>query len=132
LKLSVIIPTFNEADYIGKLVQSLNEMDDLDKEIIFSDGGSDDGTREKIAEAAEKYGNIVLVDNPGRYVSHAFNNACKVAKGDYIALIGAHSVYPADYFRVCVDTWMPVCVMLRADSCSIRAAVPPVRQSLMP
>ncbi|MFM8486175.1 MAG: glycosyltransferase family 2 protein [Bacteroidota bacterium] len=103
MKLSVIIPTFNEADNIGKLVQSLNEMDDLDKEIIFSDGGSDDGTREKITDAAEKYGNIVLVDNPGRYVSHAFNNACKVAKGDYIALIGAHSVYPADYFRVCVE-----------------------------
>lgn len=103
MKLSVIIPTYNEVDNIGKLVQSLNEMDDLDKEIIFSDGGSDDGTRQKIAEAAEIYGNIVLVDNPGRYVSHAFNHACKVAKGSYIALIGAHAVYPADYFRVCAE-----------------------------
>ncbi len=103
LKLSVIVPAYNEVDNIGKLVQSLNGMDDLDKEIIFSDGGSSDGTREKIAEAAEKYGNIVLVDNPGRYVSHAFNHACKIAKGSYIALIGAHSVYPADYFRVCIE-----------------------------
>jgi len=103
LKLSVIIPVFNEADNIGKLVQSLNEMDDLEKEIIFSDAGSEDGTRQKIAEAAEKYNNIILVDNPGRYVSNAFNNACKVAKGRYIALIGAHSLYPADYFRVCVE-----------------------------
>lgn len=103
MKLSVIIPVYNEAECIGSLIQSLNEMDDLDKEIIFSDGGSEDETRRKIVEAAEKYGNIVLVDNPGRYVSHAFNHACKVAKGEYIALIGAHSVYPADYFRVCVE-----------------------------
>lgn len=103
MKLSVIIPTYNEVDNIGKLVQSLNEMDDLEKEIIFSDGGSNDGTRQKIAEAAEIYGNIVLVDNPGRYVSHAFNHACKVAKGSYVALIGAHAVYPSDYFRVCAE-----------------------------
>lgn len=84
-------------------MQSLNEMDNIEKEIIFSDGGSNDGTRQKIAEAADKYGNILLVDNPGRYVSHAFNQACKVARGDYIALIGAHSLYPADYFRVCIE-----------------------------
>lgn len=103
MKLSIIIPAYNEVDNIVNLVQSLNEMDDLDKEIIFSDAGSNDGTREKIAEAAEKYGHIVLVDNPGRYVSHAFNQAFKVAKGDYIALIGAHSVYPANYFKVCVE-----------------------------
>ncbi len=103
MKLSVIIPVYNEAECIGSLIQSLNEMDDLDKEIIFSDGGSDDGTRQMIADAADKYGNIVLIDNPGRYVSHAFNHACKIAIGSYVALTGAHSVYPANYFRICVE-----------------------------
>ena len=41
--------------------------------------------------------NIQIVENPDRYVSHGFNKSFKYVKGKYIALIGAHTIYPSNY-----------------------------------
>jgi dolichol-phosphate mannosyltransferase len=48
MKLSVIIPVFNEKTTIKKIIGLLNEVD-IDKEIIVVDDGSTDGTRETVA-----------------------------------------------------------------------------------
>ena len=45
--ISVIVPVMNEAERIGKLIESLQGLSG-DKEIIISDGGSTDSTREKL------------------------------------------------------------------------------------
>ena len=47
MKLSVIIPVYNEVRTIGKILDEIKNLDlSLDKEIIIVDDGSDDGTRE--------------------------------------------------------------------------------------
>jgi glycosyltransferase involved in cell wall biosynthesis len=48
MMLSVIVPTFNESSYVDNLIGSLIQNDGVDKEIIFADGGSTDGTRRQI------------------------------------------------------------------------------------
>lgn len=47
-KISIIVPTLNVAHVIGATLQSLGTLDGLDliREVIFSDGGSDDATEE--------------------------------------------------------------------------------------
>src|ERR1044071_1675324 len=100
--LSIICPTFNEIKFIDKLIESLTLEQAVDKEIIFVDGGSTDGTRERIDEWKKKYSFIQMIENPKRYVSHGFNMAYKKSNGQNIAFIGAHAQYPPDYFSIAV------------------------------
>lgn len=102
VQISIVIPTLNESAHIESLFNSIQSIDQTSKEIIFVDGGSRDGTRESVQQLMEKHANVVLIDNPEKYVSQAFNRACQVARGRYLSLIGAHALYPPDYFSTCI------------------------------
>ena len=54
----VVIPTLNEESKIGELIQSLNDDEYPNKEIIVVDGGSKD----KTVEISEKNGAIVILE----------------------------------------------------------------------
>lgn len=99
MQLSIICPTYNEKNYIEKVCLSLNVDDGIEKEILFADGGSNDGTREKILQLKSIYSNVHLIDNPLKSATHGFNTAFQHAKGKYIAFVGAHAEYDKDYFK---------------------------------
>jgi dolichol-phosphate mannosyltransferase len=61
MQLSIICPTYNEINYIEKVYLSLIADDGIEKEILFADGGSTDGTREKIKKFASKNANVHLI-----------------------------------------------------------------------
>ena len=48
MKLSIIIPTYNEEEYLPKLLESIKMQDFTDYEVIVADANSKDNTR-KIA-----------------------------------------------------------------------------------
>ena len=64
------MPVLNEIKYISNSICSvLNQSFDLtDIEIIISDGGSSDGTIEKIKHFQASYSNIHLLNNPYKIV----------------------------------------------------------------
>lgn len=103
MKLSVIIPTLNEKKHIENLIESIDSMDDSEKEILIVDGGSVDGTVEHVHTIAKCRKNVKLVENPEKYVSFGFNRAYEYCSGQYISLVGAHALYPRNYFSVCMD-----------------------------
>ena len=61
-RISVIIPTFNEATRIARAVESAKKADAT--EVIVADGGSNDGTR----QLAEQAGALVVPSEKGRAV----------------------------------------------------------------
>lgn len=97
--LSIIIPCRNEVQYIRKTIDSLlnQEYDKAKYEIIIVDGMSDDGTREILKEYKSHYDIIYIVDNPKLITPVAFNIGIREAKGDIIAICGAHAFYSPDY-----------------------------------
>lgn len=101
-KLSVIVPTLNEADHIEALVHSISALDDCAQEIFIVDGGSKDGTKDKVLTIRQQNPKVHWVDNPERYVSQGFNRAFQLATGQFISLVGAHAVYPKQYFSTCI------------------------------
>lgn len=103
MKLSVIIPVLNELNHLDELLVSIKHLDLIPKEILLVDGGSVDGTRQKIYEYSQKDRSIILIENPDKYVSQGFNKAFNLAKGTYISLIGAHAEYPPNYFQKCIE-----------------------------
>lgn len=103
MELSVIIPTLNEKNHINKLIESIDSLDNAPKEIFIVDGGSEDGTVDQVLRLQEKNPNIKLIENPDKYVSHGFNKAFKASKAPFISLVGAHAVYPSNFFSTCIE-----------------------------
>ncbi len=81
-KVSVVIPTFNEAKNLPKLLACLKSQDYLDFEIIISDGRSADQT---VAIAREN--GCSIVDNPARYAEIGKLLGVGKSSGEYIAFI---------------------------------------------
>ena len=54
MKLTIIIPCYNEDKYIEKVIASVNSQQLSDKQIIVVDDGSKDGTKEKLLKLIKK------------------------------------------------------------------------------
>ncbi len=79
-------------------------MGELDWEAIIADGGSEDGTREVVAGYARRHVRLRLIDNPGRIASTGLNAALRVARGEIVLRLDAHTRYAPDYCAACVAT----------------------------
>lgn len=83
-RVSVIIPTFNRAQFISRAIQSVLKQTFRDFELIIIDDGSTDNTRE-IIELNNYRIRYYFQENKG--VSSARNLGIQVANGEYIAFL---------------------------------------------
>lgn len=90
VKISVIIPAYNEEKYVERCIESV-EMQDIDCiEIICVDDCSTDRTIDIIKNAVDKYNNVICLRNPKNSgLSFSRNAGIKAARGEYILLLDA-------------------------------------------
>ena len=88
--LSIIIPTYNEEEYLPVLLESIKQQDFRDYEIIVADANSKDNT----VKIAEEYGCIVV---EGGMPAVGRNNGAKVAKGEYLLFLDSDLKLTEDY-----------------------------------
>ncbi|MBK6563058.1 glycosyltransferase family 2 protein [Candidatus Amarobacter glycogenicus] len=102
---SIVIPCLNEEHYITALLDSLAAQDyGADGiEVLVSDGGSTDRTRELVREYPSRFARLELVDNPRRITVAGLNEGMAASRGDCWIIIGAHSKVRADFVRESVD-----------------------------
>ncbi len=60
MKVAVVIPTYNERENIGELIQAILDLP-LEVEIIVADDNSPDGTSQVVAELAARYPQVHLL-----------------------------------------------------------------------
>jgi glycosyltransferase involved in cell wall biosynthesis len=97
MKISVVIPVFNEAATIGQIVARVRETP-FDKEIIIVDDGSTDGTREKLSELRNFPEIRVALHERNQGKCAALRTGFKLATGDIIIVQDADLEYsPAEY-----------------------------------
>jgi glycosyltransferase involved in cell wall biosynthesis len=101
---SVVIPMRNEERYIGRCLESVlsNNFPIEEMEIVVADGCSTDRSREIVAEFAQRYPQVRLLENPKLVVPAGLNLAIRQSKGRFIIRMDAHSEYPPDYISACV------------------------------
>ena len=92
--ISIIIPTYNEAEHIGKLVLHLKKNNSKNYEILVVDAGSLDGTQ-KIATNL----GVQLPESPAKGRSKQMNFAAKQAKGDILYFVHADTLPPLSFFE---------------------------------
>ncbi|HZK57098.1 MAG TPA: glycosyltransferase family 2 protein, partial [Clostridia bacterium] len=88
-KISIIVPVYNEASTINKLMDNLEQFRDC-CEIIFVDGGSSDGT-DKIIE--RRYRPFY---SPQKGRSYQMNYGASLSKGGILLFLHADSFLPDD------------------------------------
>lgn len=105
-KISVVLAVYNEEAIIKDAVNSLlsQETEEFDVEILVVDGMSDDGTSKILRdiEICNSY-KVKHILNRAGITPVAFNLGIKAAKGNYIAIFGAHSEYASDYLKICLN-----------------------------
>ncbi|MCS7239675.1 MAG: glycosyltransferase [Candidatus Bipolaricaulota bacterium] len=98
-KLSIVIPTLNEEDYLPGLLESITSQAWKDYEIIVSDAGSSDDT----VRIAEHYGAKVVV-GPKRGPGYGRNRGAEMAQGELLLFLDADVRLPGkDFLRKAVE-----------------------------
>ncbi|MFT5878116.1 MAG: glycosyltransferase involved in cell wall biosynthesis, partial [Dokdonia sp.] len=128
-KVSVIIPTRNEEQFIVETLESVLGQDYPSSllEVIIADGDSDDNTPKLIQGVIEKFPNVILINNPERVVPFALNYAINKATGDFIIRMDSHSIYPENY----ISTLVKESENLKADNVGARVVTHPANNGLV-
>lgn len=90
-KVSVVIPCYNDKDYIEEAVQSVLDQTFQDFEIIIVDDGSDEATKKVLANIKSEKLRVIAQRNQG--LSSARNNGIKVASAPYILILDGDDTF---------------------------------------
>ena len=87
--ISIITATYNAAEHLPRLIESLIAQTDQDFEWVVADGGSTDGTLEILEKAKLQLKKVVVDSRPDFGIYDALNRGVKILNGDYYLVLGA-------------------------------------------
>lgn len=116
MKISIIIPTLNEAGNITRLIEYLRKYGEEDlAEIIVVDGGSSDNTEELARRAG-----ACVYQSPRRGRSAQMNFGVQRSNGDILYFVHADTLPPASYIQDILqavkNNYLIGCFRFRFDS----------------
>lgn len=100
MKLSLVIPCFNESDSIDQMVAQLNTIrPDLERrgpfELVLVDDGSTDDTYDRLHTAFDDWGNVLIVQHDrNRGLGAALRTGFTHARGAVIVTTDSDGTYP--------------------------------------
>lgn len=97
IKVSVIVPVYRVARFLPRCIESIQQQDYQNIEIVLVDDGSDDESGKIIDEYASKDSRIVAIHKPNGGVSSARNAGLDKASGDYICFADGDDYVMTDY-----------------------------------
>ena len=100
MKLSVIIPVYNEIGTLAELIRRVQRVP-IEKEILVVDDGSTDGSCDLVRELAIAKDTRAFFHDTNRGKGAAFRTALSNANGDVVLVQDADLEYdPADYQKL--------------------------------
>ena len=102
MKISIVIPCYNESKTINTVYEKVSNFKNLEKEIIIIDDCSTDDSRKIIEKIAESDPNVKVIfkdQNQGK--GSALKEGFKLAEGDLVIIQDADMEYdPSDYDKL--------------------------------
>jgi glycosyltransferase involved in cell wall biosynthesis len=115
-KVSVVLPTYNSARFLGTAIQSVLDQTFQDWELIVVDDGSDDNTRDVLAAFRDPRIRYFYQENRG--APAALNAGLRLARGAYVAFLGGDDRWMAEKLALQVaqlDGLPPQVALVYAD-----------------
>ncbi|NOY89350.1 MAG: glycosyltransferase family 2 protein [FCB group bacterium] len=99
-KLAIVMPVRNEGKYLGQTLDQIYLQDfPMDKlEVVISEGGSTDRTREIAESYRNRFGSLKVLDNPRQLPSSGRNVGIKNSTAPYILILDGHTFIPSKNF----------------------------------
>lgn len=101
IKISVIIPCFNQEELVIKAIDSVPKRDDI--EIIVIDDGSTDNSWNNLLEYRNRHPEmlnlILLYNEENKGVAYTVNRGYDVARGEYVVLLGSDDYFYTNAFE---------------------------------
>lgn len=87
---SIVVPSYNQGRYIDDTIRSILKQDYPNVEVLVMDGGSVDGTLEKLRRFGER---IIVFSEPDRGQTDAISKGFNRARGSIVAWLNSDDVY---------------------------------------
>ena len=101
MKLSIIIPVYNEVKTLEEILKRIKSQTHIDKEIILIDDYSTDGSRELIEKKLKLQVDKILLNEKNFGKGYSVRQGIKAADGDLILIQDADLEYsPSDYDKL--------------------------------
>jgi GT2 family glycosyltransferase len=102
---SVVIPMYNAASYVGRCLESVLQQDYPAEriEIIVVDGASTDSSASVVQNFVREHPRVRLLPNPMRLTNHGLNIGIRHAKGDVIVFLGCRGVLDSTFVTKCIE-----------------------------
>jgi glycosyltransferase involved in cell wall biosynthesis len=108
--ISVIVPTWNCAAYVGETLESIVSQEYGRKEIIVVDGASDDGTQAEI-ERYRKWLKVFISEKDSGQTD-AINKGFRHASGELVNWLNGDDCYVPGALAAIADAWRPDTTMV--------------------
>lgn len=99
MKLSIIIPTYNEEEYLSYLLESIKRQDFKDYEVIIADANSTDQTR----QIAQDYDAKIV---EGGMPAVGRNKGAEAAQGEFLLFLDADVIMTMGYLENALDEFV--------------------------
>ena len=99
ISLSVIIPVYNTARWVGECLESILAQEAFDLEVICVDDGSTDNSLEILREYEKKDSRIIIITQENQGVSVARNAGIDAAHGRYIWFVDSDDTINPEMIR---------------------------------
>ena len=98
-KLAIIMPVLNEEIFIGQTLEQIYSQDFpmAEIEIVIADGGSTDKTKEIASSFKNRFGSLIILDNPKKLASAGRNLGVRNTTAPYILILDGHTYIPDKY-----------------------------------
>ena len=106
MKISVVIPIFNEKDYVLNILEKVNnKKKNFNLEIIVIDDGSTDGTKKILEDYKNLYDYLISYEQ-NRGKGYALREGFKKCTGDIILIQDADLEYDPEDYRILIDPFI--------------------------
>jgi glycosyltransferase involved in cell wall biosynthesis len=100
---SIIVPTFNQAKYLGAALDSILSQSYTDWEVVVVNDGSTDGTAGILNDYALRDRRIRVFDQPNGGVAAALNRGLSEARGTWINWLSSDDLFEPNKLQVNYD-----------------------------